>query len=187
MAGSKKPDHLVSLLFGDIRQALDALKSADDAYHRRAVVHTMFTCIEGVTAFLKSNAILQAIRDPKLFTPAELAMLVEHTYELNDKGCAAARQKVLPPLPNLRFAYAMATKHLPDAPVLDVQSSPWQALVQTGQVRNRITHPKSSSDLTISTEEVRQARKVFLWFAQSIVAVVNAISSSVPKRPPLTT
>jgi len=69
----------------------------------------------------------------------------------------------------VRLTARLAAKcALGDQPNFGVEG--WANLKQTIQLRNRITHPKAVTDLTVSAEDITRARSAFFWFSELMVS-----------------
>jgi len=78
----------------DAREARKCLDANDSRYTRQAFVRALFGGIEGLTRFLKGVCLSH--RGGTTYTDAELAMLKEESYEVNDKGEAFTKPKFIP-------------------------------------------------------------------------------------------
>ena len=177
------PNALIETLLSDVSRANHDRRQADDAYARRTVVRTIFAALEGLTAFLKWNALERAQREPGLYSVAEVSLLREESYGLGKQGDCTVQERFLPTLENLLFSYRMCTRDLA-APAFNTQGSQWSQLAIAIRVRNRITHPRSLSDLTVSKAEVTRARLAFLWVSATCMAGLVALRKKLSEAPP---
>jgi len=97
-------------------------------------------------------------------TPAELALASEETYALDDNGQAVAKPKFLRIRGNTLFALRLAARvaHVTFEP--DRKAPGWQAFLDAIEVRNRITHPNSVEESTITDADLVIVRKAQAWF-----------------------
>lgn len=98
------------------------------------------------------------------FTPAELALLRDVSFELNDKGEAVERQRFFNFEQNFRFAFAAYAKLHGSEIKLKTDEHGWQALRQFVKVRNRLTHPRNPNDLMVTDAELKDIEKATDWF-----------------------
>lgn len=52
---------------------------------------------------------------------------------------------------------------------LDVSGTSWQSFRNSLKVRDRITHPKNSSDMEISYNELKESFLAFPWFRKIVL------------------
>lgn len=97
------------------------------------------------------------------FTPGDISMLEEQTYDVDGKGKVRKRKIFLKTANNLRFAFNVSAKLTLDFN-LDASGKGWESYKKAVKIRNRITHPKNISDLNISKEEMSTVREAFMWF-----------------------
>jgi len=103
-------------------------------------------------------------------------LLLEETYELQDKGTVQVRSAKLRTLPNIRFAFEALSRALGCGFTLDTSSVGWQATPRALQVRHNLMHPKSSLSLTVSDEEMDTVYQVGEWFTENVKALFAVAS-----------
>ena len=92
---SDRMDFVIALS-EDVETAGEALEQEDSPYARRTFIRAVFSTIEGTTNLLKADALMASAmpRAQGLFSPAELAMLREETYGMNEKGEATTQTRL---------------------------------------------------------------------------------------------
>jgi hypothetical protein len=137
---------------------------------RRMLVRGIFATIEAVIYVTKQIA-LAAQSDPKCPTisEAERAFAMERDFKLTPSGDVVQRDAKIPLEANIRFAFKLLAKAGSASTLLDVSGLEWQSLQRAIKVRDRITHPKNISDLTISDAELSDVMIGFNWFMASRV------------------
>jgi hypothetical protein len=164
-------------LHGDVRQALDDVRTDDSQYNRRTLVRAIFAAIEGMVFMLKDNALGSADKSPDLYTVAELAMLRDEAYTLKDNGSASIRKYYPPTDANLRFALTMYARGIGVKSSFDPSGKGWSDFLDAIAVRNRVTHPKASTEYMISDSELVTARDTYFWFMR---VVMTDLFSAIP-------
>jgi|GEM_PF-1101493 len=162
---------LINILTEDLKHSHEHLQQEDTQVHRRLYVRVAASLIESWVSALKAD-ILDAYEHGE-FTPshAELAILLEETYELTDKGRINKRPYFASIDRNIRFTFDIFIHtHSLETP-LEYDSHLWDSLKKAVLVRNRITHPKRGSDLTITDEELNLMREGFAWFVSHALAL----------------
>ena len=127
---------------------------------RRLLIRSVFSVIESISFRVKTGALLW---ETNALSPGEIALIKEEDYELDDSGDVTIRKARLTLLKNFRFAFSVAAKAAGADFRLDVGGVGWQALRETIPVRDRLTHPKKLSDLSVTEDEVRKAMTAFDW------------------------
>jgi hypothetical protein len=159
---------MLSLLFDDVKQCKVQLETEDSQFGRRVYVRTVFALIEGLT-FQMKQIVLKMHDELNLGYPtAELALLKEEAYELNDKGEAYVQSKFLQLPKNVRFAFKVFARTFEVDYQLDVGSDVWASFKDAIEIRNRLTHPKLVNDLHVSDEQMVIVRRVEKWYAVSV-------------------
>ena len=176
--------HRTRLLGRDVSRSFESLnKSPKDEFWRRVVVKNVFTFLEGCTFGFKRLALHQSEIYEVEFSPAEVAMLKEEKHVLNSKGEAETQERNFQRfIPNLRFALNCFAKSHGFAFDFDISEVP---LKELEDLRNRITHPKKLSDLTITDDDIKKAQKVGQWFLDTTSQLMQqAPKQSLPPRMP---
>jgi len=141
-------------------------KSPQDQFLRRNIIRTVFVFLEACAYGLKRIALQQHAIYEVEFSPAELALLREEKYMLDDKGEAITQDNNFQRfVPNLKFALRCFAKAHGLAFALDTSAVP---LTDSERVRNRITHPKKVSDLSITDDEIKRVETVENWFIKIV-------------------
>jgi hypothetical protein len=143
---------------------------------RRMYVRSAFATIEAWLYVWKRIA-LSAHPDPKCSTisEAERTFAQEHEYRLTDSGEVETRRTKISLAANLRFGFKLLAKAASVPSELDVSGSEWQTFRRAIKIRDRITHPKSVSDLNISDEDFNDVSVGFGWVLISHVKLATAI------------
>jgi hypothetical protein len=149
----------------DVGAASERLRQEDTPVARRSYTRAVFAEVEGITNYLK----VLSLRTPLSFSAAELAMLKEETYSVNDKGEAYAQLKFVRIEDNLLFALRMYLKDLSIVPNIKRDDKGWSAFKKAVGIRNRVTHPRSLNDLLITDDELHEVSVANRWFAFTVV------------------
>ncbi len=177
-------------LEADVQHAAGTLDSPHDHRPRRTYIRAVFALIEAHVWGLKQVALAwfdgrRSINEafkifvhlgPTIFAPSdplppeERLLLSEAFFRLNKKGEPERdKQRHLNFKQNLKFACRMFAKAWGKDFSLEAGGPGWDALFKAVKIRNRITHPKSRSNLEINEEEMRIVQKAYQWFKKSIV------------------
>lgn len=147
----------------------------------RAILRTAFAYMEAMIFCLKSIALKLSVFGLGQFSPAEIAMLGEYSYELDDKGRAKTQVKFIPLLKNIRFAFEAGRRALHLRFTLNVGDARWDSFQKALEIRNRITHPKIPDDLHLSEEDLAHIKSAFNWFAENLTGFKKEFFDSAEK------
>jgi len=137
--------------------------------HRRSYVRGVFALIEGTVFGLKSIVLESLDVFGANLDPGERALLNEQSYLLRDDGTVRAVQQFIKIADNLRFTLGLGTKAFGVPIQSDYSGEGWAGLKAGVLVRNRLLHPKHSSDLDVGDDELATIAKAIEWFKQSAV------------------
>jgi hypothetical protein len=164
----------IQVLSDDVEQAIKVVNAEDSPYTRRALVRAVFAAVEGITYDLKQICLKfsKVIQPDPPYTDAEMAMLREESYEVDDKGRAHTRTgvKFIPIQANFRFALQMYSRLTGADLILDLCDGGWESFKKSLEVRHRITHPKKLADFAISDQEMGVIREAAGWCFGTYVA-----------------
>ena len=170
-----------TLLTDTVRASKYLNKGTHGEFWRRNLIKTIFVWIEGLAFGMKRMAEKRNEHFEIGFSDAELAMLRGESYFLDDKGEAKTDKKKFPPfLSNLKFAFkAYARAHGFPPHILDDGKVDQLRVLE--RIRNRLTHPKSSADLTVTEDEIKLAEKVVQWLVDESTKLIKASFTPAPR------
>lgn len=179
-------EQLDEILDGDASECLKQAEASDDKgqdsqFWRRMYVRTVFARIEGIVYCMKQIALEAAKLHDVELPPAETALLLEHSYELNDKGVVKTRTKFINLKQNVPFTFkAYAHAHNIDYSLkLDRQFD------EAIQIRNRLTHPKGSNadtlhnDIFVTDDEFSIVCEASLWFDTVFADILQRVNEGI--------
>jgi hypothetical protein len=157
----------VSVLHSDFYTCSERLnKEGGSQYWRRALVRAFFAKVEGVIYCMKRIAHSCRFQPGVEFSDGELMVLIEKTYQPNDKGEVYEQRMQIPLKTNIKFAFsAYARAYLVDYK-LNVGDNRWNDFKKSLLVRDRLTHPKEARNLEVSDEELGCLQRAFDWFSE---------------------
>ena len=183
MDDNKVEGELLNALLSELAKELGTILKGKDRDklsqpERRIYVRSVFATIEAYIYVLKQIA-LRMHPDPKCPTisEAERAFAHEQEYRLTDSGDVITRRTKISLEANIRFAFKLLAKAGSLPSELDVSGSEWQSFRRAIKIRDRITHPKSVSDLNISDEDDKDVSVGFGWVLISHAKLFTAICS----------
>lgn len=167
--------HFHAHVISDVLAANKRLADSDTPSHRRDVVRTAFSAIEGLHWQLKRDVIthLSDVRLPTDFISIhERAALLEETYSVNERGLVRTAPRFLPVDHALRLLINVVIRYRPvyEPSLEDIG---WANLKAALVVRNRLTHPKSLGDLEVTDDDLRKTLSGFYWLLALVIEVLR--------------
>ena len=156
---------LTDILANDFLESLEEVhKNLNSQFRRRAAFHFAFSYFEGCIFTLKQSMLFSVKGDNEL-SEAHIAMIKEQNYKIDRKGNAVSQKKFLRLEDNIKFTFkAFAFIYGVDFD-LNLDSDPrWNSLLKCISIRNRITHPKKTDDMTLSSGEIKHIHNAFSLF-----------------------
>lgn len=137
----------------------------------RAYIRTLYSFIETTCYIWKHIAYLKDKRDIALgrrgdssLSDGEISMILEQAYYVAENGEIRIREIHIEPKKNLQFALKVFAKTHGFEYEQIFNKGGWNAYCEGLIIRNRLTHPKSDSDLFITEGEHEITHEVFDWF-----------------------
>lgn len=150
------------LLGEDLRIATSLIGKTEDQFARRTIVRTLFSMIDGLCWYLKTEALNGAGREGIQFSRKHLRVLNEATEAIDENGKPIRRRRFPSAAENVKvsmaaFARIRGSEVPPE--VRDLPSGFFECL----NLRHRITHPKATTDLAVSDIEFGGLRSLLAW------------------------
>ena len=161
-------------LVADVRLAAEQVKANSDQFHRRSYLRAFFAFVEGAL-FARRNIVSKLLeREPGgtawgHLSDGERTLLDEIEYQLEDGGQVKVRLRNFQPfLKYLRFTFNVYFKYHDKVNPVDYSGVGWQAFKRVHEARNRITHPKTRTELDVSDAELTDLDTAYAWFLEQI-------------------
>lgn len=159
------PRRLLVPLADDLDELLTSLhQDKSSQFARRMYVRALATFVEAWINAIKRLCFETATVAIEPLTQAELALLRDVGFDLNDKGEAVENVKFLKLDRNFRFAFATYAKLMGSEVRLRTDQNGWELFREFIRLRNRLTHPRDPSELTVSDTELDRVEKAGDWF-----------------------
>jgi hypothetical protein len=162
---------------GDIDCARKYCQLTDSQYARRALVRTFFAAVEAVSFQLRQVTLANAAGMDYL-SPAEVMLLREQRYLLDDKGQSKIVDQFLRFPNSLLLSLQTYAKNHGATFKVDKSTSGWQALKRAVRLRHNVTHPKSLACLTVSDLDVHVLTQASPWWQGTLMSLFNACDES---------
>lgn len=161
---------LAALLF-DVEDALQRQTSNDIPTHRRGLIRTLIAAVEGM-AWVYREHILAIATEMEEISDREKTALSEVVVAVDEQGRISEQKRYLSTIATIRLTTRLARKFTLNCDP-DFGDGGWSDLRETFALRNRLSHPKRSMDLQISSEDVARAVSAFHWLSGVVVSVMT--------------
>ncbi|WP_146097998.1 hypothetical protein [Xanthomonas arboricola] len=167
-------------ILDDAHWAEELLDCGDTQFTRRAYVRNVFAMIEGCIWALKETVLLAHTVDgrKKLFARGEYELLSDTSFDLKVNGEIKEQTKYLRLPENVRFTFRILKKYFGGTYNIASDSKSWQAFLAAQNVRNRITHPKTSEEFEVSDAELEQCQLACSWFNNLVLSFFQAVAGT---------
>lgn len=161
------------MLVADVAAAMERFERSSSPSHMRDLVRTSFAAIEG-TAWIFREHVIDAAESTYGLEPEEQAALRETSYQVSEKGKINAQLRFIPLLNSIRLIARIARRLAPESQI-DFSEQGWDEVRRAVAIRNRITHPKSAMDLTLTETDAKVCVKAMFWFLNETTGVMQAM------------
>lgn len=176
----------LQILAEDVQCALGRMALSDAQPDRRNLLRTIVSAAEGVSWFYRMQ-VLAIAKDLDAATPQIEMAFAEASYAVSSKGEIIEQVRYISLTAMIRLVTKVAISFCPRLEV-DFGNVGWEKLKVAIEARNRVTHPKVETDLTVSDEEIEAAKIGFFWFLDMTENVMLhiltelALHASIAKR-----
>jgi hypothetical protein len=170
---------ILDVLLADLAEARPETDAGDTPERRRRFIRNGIALVEGATAAMRRIALADVEAGVGNFNPGEIAILTGKIYELNDEGDVRSVPHAQKLARLVRFSCAVHARTYGAPFTLKVDGDGWRCFRETVVVRNRLTHPKTPSDLVVNDAELENADIAFGWFVNENLRLGALVRGSV--------
>jgi len=105
---------------------------------------------------------------------SEIALLREERYSLDGKGRSKTSEQFLPFPQSLLFSVRAYAKNHGAEFEPDTTHLGWSAMHCAVEVRNRVTHPKAESSLSLSEKDLQKFSDAAAWWKATMLSMFAA-------------
>lgn len=164
---------IFAVLKNDLDRARELGLADPSQYALRTLFRTYFAFVEGI-AFQLRQITLASLQGTNLLTIEELALLREKRFQLNSKGVPEAKENYQQMLPNLLFSVHCYVKNHGATYRPDTAHHEWESMRKAVLVRNRLMHPRSTSDLEITEQDSQHFVAGAAWWQRTLLEMYAA-------------
>jgi hypothetical protein len=177
---------------GDTRRAVQ--ENPNDPRLRRHLFHDFCVYMEASVASTKRTVVIldKLLRDgcfnstnreaiselSQLFDfqieKEVISLLAGKQAEVSQNGQPRIKERFIPRLQDVRFAYSMFARALRLDLKPDFSSDGWSAFTDVVKRRNRITHPIHLEDLVITDADTLRLGRANEWFTEDLLPLMKA-------------
>ena len=162
-------DLFAKVLAEDVHQAKIRMERDPTESHLREFIRATCSAIEAQAWQLKMYVIEQVL--PKKASGHEIAALKEESYAINDKGEIYIQPKGYALKVGLRLVFSLLKKY--EIPVdVDFSSKDWKNIDAAVKIRNRVMHPKSMSDISVSNTDAECCYRAFIYVHNMLLGTI---------------
>ena len=154
-------ENFLVILMHDVLLALERRDLEDVQATRRDLIRTMFAAIEGASWEYRDH-VRSVATDLDMLPPLVEMALSETTYRVAENGEIDEQVRYISMPAMIRLTTRLAESICPGFE-LDFKNDGWASFKTSIKIRNRITHPKSISDLEITDAEITVCQSAYFW------------------------
>lgn len=161
----------LAIAIEDYDTCRQALTDDDSQFWRRAYVRSAFVAINSLVDFLRDRAIEATAANDSTVQFTKLHLLGPSDFRIlrNGKLEMVSRREAF--MPYTAFVLRSLAEELGTSIDEQIGNAGWEKLGGAVKVRDRITHPKLDTDMTISDDELNKTEEGFLWFWNTMVDI----------------
>ena len=161
------------VLFDDLMRADALFAGAPSDFANRNRVRAYFAYVEGL-AYVLRQVTLVSLDGLGVLTETELDQLQDQKRKINSTGKVTIFPAYMQMGDSLRFTLRCYPKGHGINDYEPALGAGWGSMAAAIKIRNRVTHPKSVADLTITPAEVACVDAARQWWHDSVRAMLAA-------------
>ncbi|MFK3971210.1 hypothetical protein ACI2KS_10835 [Pseudomonas sp. NPDC087358] len=148
------------------------------SFERRSVLRAIFSCIEASSFHMRKHLVLH---NGDLLSPELALALKELQVDVSGSGVVTTKPLKVSALSLLRLTVKVFGECYEPLDEYNLKPTKcegvdFEKMIPSFKVRDRITHPKRISDLTITDEELLNAVTAFRWFNRFVIDSIGLIA-----------
>lgn len=171
--------NLLMPMLDDAHWAEQALDKDDNQFTRRAYIRSVFAMIEGIVWSLKQTVLQAPVSNGKIkrLSAGEYELLSDKSYDLKSNGEIREQTKHLKLPDNVRFTFKVLAEYFGIGFDLGVDTPLWGKFLAAQEIRNRITHPRTSVEFTVTDHEIEVCEQACSWFNNLVFRFVGGLAT----------
>ncbi|OJW76251.1 MAG: hypothetical protein BGO57_08570 [Sphingomonadales bacterium 63-6] len=165
-----------SVLVLDVVAAMQRYRAEKTQANSRDLIRSIFAAVEG-SVWLYRQHVTSIAKSIEAITREEELALAETAYLVNANGTVSEQMRFIPLPALIRLTTRIANRIDPRTETrFDIPG--WESFQRAIAIRNRITHPKTKSDLLVSERDVDTCHAAFFWLLQLTESGMEAVVSA---------
>jgi hypothetical protein len=173
-------ESLIRILLLDVMTARERLSADQSQSNMRDLIRCAFAAAEGIV-WIYSEHIAFTAKQLGELTPIEEMALSQMSYNVTPQGKVSEQSRHLPMTTAVRLATRIA-KRINTELEATFDTSGWEQFRNAIFVRNRITHPKTRSDLLITDADVSTCLTALFWILEMAERAMTAANAAFADR-----
>lgn len=153
----------------DIQFCIDNINQEPIEFWRRSLIRLCVSLFESETHLLKNHLIKYSHKNKIPLSPEVILMLRGKKFTLGDNGKLKESYASNKLIDEIKFTFNQFFEIRGFSLAVDFKDNGWKNLKETIKIRNRITHPKSYIEQTISVNEIEICMSGYNWFYENFV------------------
>lgn len=163
-------DTFSKVLGEDVLRAKQRLESDPCDANRRDFARATFSAIEAQYWNLKMYVVEKIITD-RASSIHKISALKEESYSINEKGEVYVQSRGYSLKVGIKLIASILKEHRISIPV-DFGSAEWENIDRMVRIRNRLTHPKCTADISITEDEAECCYRAFTYLNHLMVGTI---------------
>ncbi len=149
------------------------LDNDPDGFWARTLIKTVCSYVESEVYLLKQG-VLKFCNEGSIDIPPEVKLFLNNKkFELGNNGKLNERLLQGRVRDEVKFIFSQICTLKGYEQLVGFDSDGWEKLISTIEVRNRLTHPKSTDDLSVTDKEVEESGDAFTWFMDNVIDFIQ--------------
>ena len=162
-------------LHSDAVISREQLSPSRSGFEDRAYVRAVFAMFEGVGYATRQYILAQAAAGRYQISPQEQDLLSEQTFSVDSKGNIKSKNSFLQFLPGFRLTINILGRCLGREMYVAnaFGHNAYESFQNGAAIRNRVTHPKQTHEIMLSSAEIETVKKAESWFASLLAELLG--------------
>lgn len=166
---------LYLVLKSDVDQCKENLSDTHTGFWDRTYTKTTFSMIEGVSFRVRQYIVAAATSSIYTIDSPSLNFLNELTYKLDKNGKIEEKNEYLIFLPGFKFTFKTWGNclNMEDFVEKAFSHNGFSDFKKSVEIRNRLTHPKTTQEMLVSETELKIIKSAEQWFHSLVTPLLE--------------
>ncbi len=173
---------LEGLYAADINFIVNHLGDDENGYWARSLIKTVVSFYEAQVFTLKNELIEFCEENDIRISPDVLMFLKNLKYEIKDNGNIKEKYFQTTLKAEIKFIFNQICNLQNFKLKFGYDDVRWSQLLNTIEVRNRLTHPKALNEQVVTEKEIKDCVESLVWFYDNTTSFLNQHSDNLEKQ-----